>query len=193
MATSQIRSRKDSRLAGLKRYFTGRPCPRGHVAERYTSSQGCVACAAERFAAVPPENKRAYVRHYRTGGKYRDYLARTRIERIARAAKRAAANPDATRESKRRWNRKNAHLWRDYYVAHQKRCRAAAPKWLTKEQRAEIRAIYQDAATRAGGPWEVDHIVPLKGRGVCGLHVPWNLRVIPQSENRAKGNKLIAY
>lgn len=38
---------------------------------------------------------------------------------------------------------------------------------------------------------EVDHIVPLKGKTVRGLHVETNLRVIPHTENRQKGNKLL--
>lgn len=41
-------SNRQSAIAyGLKRFFTGTPCRWGHVAERYTSSGGCIACIAE--------------------------------------------------------------------------------------------------------------------------------------------------
>lgn len=40
----ELMSRKDAKQAGLKRYYTGRVCPRGHVSERYVSTMGCVAC-----------------------------------------------------------------------------------------------------------------------------------------------------
>lgn len=63
----------------------------------------------------------------------------------------------------------------------------ASPQWLTKAQRAEIKRIYQNCP--AGH--HVDHIVPLRGRTVSGLHVPWNLQYLPAQENLKKGNKLM--
>lgn len=48
---------------------------------------------------------------------------------------------------------------------------------------AQRRALGEDA--------EVDHIVPLNGRAVSGLHVSWNLQILTRSENSRKGNRLI--
>lgn len=68
------------------------------------------------------------------------------------------------------------------------------PPWLTQEHLRQIRSRYAEARnlTRSGNvAYEVDHIVPLCGKSVSGLHVPWNLRVIPWHENRRKNNKVI--
>ena len=46
---------------GAARYFTGRPCRRGHVAERYASTRTCVECAAERCVEWQTKNKRKYL------------------------------------------------------------------------------------------------------------------------------------
>lgn len=71
-----------------------------------------------------------------------------------------------------------------------RRERRATPKWLTPWQRAWTNALYRQAKALSiltGEMHVVDHIVPLDGKIVCGLHVPWNLRVIHWLENSKKG------
>jgi hypothetical protein len=77
-------------------------------------------------------------------------------------------------------------------AAMTKRNRVAKPKWLSAEQMKEIHEIYKDMRTRnrvAGKiEYHVDHVVPLNGETVCGLHVPWNLEVVKAKDNIAKSN-----
>jgi hypothetical protein len=61
----------------------------------------------------------------------------------------------------------------------------AMPKWLTFEHKKEIKNIYSNCPKGQ----VVDHIVPLKEKIVCGLHVPWNLQYLGFIENIKKGNK----
>jgi hypothetical protein len=49
--THTIITRAEARLANLKRYFTGVPCGRGHISERYVVGCRCIACATERDAS----------------------------------------------------------------------------------------------------------------------------------------------
>ena len=66
----------------------------------------------------------------------------------------------------------------------------ATPTWLTEKHFKEIEQIYLLAKRMSetlNDKFEVDHIEPLQGKDVCGLHVPWNLRVITMQENRKKG------
>lgn len=69
----------------------------------------------------------------------------------------------------------------------------ATPPWLTESHIKEINSIYQfrkEINGMNGNSYHVDHIHPLKGKNFCGLHVPWNLQVISQKDNDAKGSKL---
>lgn len=79
-------------------------------------------------------------------------------------------------------------------AARKKHIKLATPKWLTKDQKLQIRAFYEEAErlkSETGVDYEVDHIVPVRGGIVSGLHVPWNLRVITAAENQKKNRKLL--
>ncbi|MGU3286458.1 hypothetical protein [Methylobacterium mesophilicum] len=64
------------------------------------------------------------------------------------------------------------------------------PPWVSI---SDILPFYQEAArltAETGTPHEVDHVIPLAGKGLCGLHVPWNLEVIPRAINRRKSARI---
>lgn len=65
----------------------------------------------------------------------------------------------------------------------------ATPKWVNW---GKVRAIYRQAKRLqdfTGVPMHVDHIVPLQGDNVCGLHWEGNLQILSASENIAKFNR----
>jgi hypothetical protein len=166
-------SRKDARAAGLSRYFTGKPCPRGHVAERYVANKSCVVCAD--IVANASRAKRA------------DYYASCRKAWVKNNPEKAAAYQLVS--TRKNPGKRNA-LTANYRSAKARR----APPWLDTEDQFLIDEVYDLAARRTkmlGFPWHVDHIIPLRGAKVSGLHVPWNLQVIPGVENVRKGNNFV--
>lgn len=97
-------------------------------------------------------------------------------------------NQDKVKASKQRWSKSNPKSelakCRRYQAAKLK----AIPEWITEEQLSGIKLFYKNCPK----DHEVDHIVPLQGKDVRGLHVPWNLQYLPVSANRKKSNKLAA-
>jgi hypothetical protein len=101
-------------------------------------------------------------------------------------------NPNRKKETARKEYKKNKHV----YIARVAKRKAAklkaTPSWLTEKQLNDINTIYKACAKiteRTGKAHHVDHIIPLQGVDVCGLHVPWNLAILPASMNLAKHNK----
>lgn len=88
---------------------------------------------------------------------------------------------------------RNKDRWVFIKANRRARLLKAAPVWLDSEYLWLINEVYELSALRnklTSIKWEVDHIVPLAGKNVCGLHVPWNLQVITRVENRKKSNIL---
>lgn len=128
------------------------------------------------------------IKHKEKIAAYRKEYEQVNKERIA--ALRAARLVER-REVKRLWRKNNLGL----VLADCAKRRAAkiqrTPEWLTDSDLERMKCMYQLAAMRnqeSGYAWHVDHIIPLQGEFVSGLHVPNNLRVIPAVENMRKNN-----
>ena len=103
------------------------------------------------------------------------------------ALERYRNDPSRWRDAKLRWEKKNPERTRWYVAARRARKRRASPPWLIDEDHNQMRSIYIQAVERG---LTVDHIIPLRGVTVCGLHVPWNLQLLTKTENCRKNNRL---
>ena len=113
----------------------------------------------------------------------RKYYRENRDKRLASIAAWKLSNPDKVKNTQKRFRDSNASVILAKTVRYQAAKRHRVPAWADLEK---IKAIYQEAA-RTG--MTVDHIVPLRGRLVSGLHVENNLQLLPGSVNYSKGNK----
>jgi 5-methylcytosine-specific restriction endonuclease McrA len=121
----------------------------------------------------------------------RRYYEQNREAVKARAASRPS---EEKKQHKIRYKEANPELYKALNSVRKRRHRAATPKWVTAEHKQTMRQLYLDAqklSKLTGERYVVDHIVPLINPEVCGLHVPWNLRVMTQEENLKKSNKLL--
>jgi 5-methylcytosine-specific restriction endonuclease McrA len=183
------KTRKEAKETGALFYFTGEPCSRGHVALRKVKGV-CVECMKEDWAV---DNAKRSLKPKTEAAKEaaKRYYKKNRAAVIARAAQRPKHEIQAYR---REYKKNHIDAVRADTSVRKRRHREATPKWITAEEKAAMRTMYMRArqlTKLTGERYVVDHIVPLRGETVCGLHVPWNLRVITQEENLAKSNKLV--
>jgi hypothetical protein len=181
-------NRKESQKLGIKYYFTGQPCIRGHIALRKTKGS-CLECMKEDWVI---DNKK---RSEKPKSEASKAAGKRYYEKNKEAVKaRANARPkNEVSQYKRKYKEANPELYKALTSVRKRRHRSASPPWLTKEHKLAMRQLYLQAMELTkitGERYVVDHIVPLISDVVCGLHVPWNLRVITQDENLRKSNKL---
>ena len=127
----------------------------------------------------------------------------------------AAANPEQVKASRAKWKAANADKRKAWELANPEKLRGYSnawakrnpakklelkrrrdtaklqrtPLWADHEKIADVYKIRAAAVELFEQPFDVDHIVPLRGKRVSGLHVHYNLQVLPQSKSRRKSNR----
>lgn len=123
-------------------------------------------------------------------------LRKKHCEHVKKYAEANKDNPDYIARRKaaaRRFRQKNKGKVNAWKANRDAAKIQACPKWLTTTQHDEITELYilaADLSWLCDGGLQVDHIIPLLGKNVRGLHVPWNLQIIPAIENNKKNNKI---
>ena len=186
-------TREEAKKTGSKYYFTGQPCKHGHISLRKTKG-ACLECLKVEWAKGN-ETRAEYFKQYNQSEASqkakKEYYERNKEQVIARAAARPVEQRRLHRE---KYKAQNPELYKAFTSVRRRRHKNATPKWITPEQKLAMRNLYlkaQELTKIAGERYVVDHIIPLMSPDVCGLHVPWNLRVITQEENLKKSNKLL--
>lgn len=159
----------------------------------------CKTCGVEKQIESFTKNSRCKdgVTHkcLSCSAEYHSEYYRNNTEQRAKAqkksvAKRRAEGKDVNKPS-REYNKRNPEYKRFYASQRKAHVKIATPSWLTGPQKAHIKRIYKLAQVMkdaTGSDYHVDHIIPLRGENVCGLHVPENLQVLRADLNLSKSN-----
>ncbi|AUR99449.1 hypothetical protein NVP1265O_70, partial [Vibrio phage 1.265.O._10N.286.52.F6] len=174
-----IISRAQAKEFGLMRYFTGTPCKRGHIDDRLTSTGVCRECS--KVSGRVSDKKR------RSNASRKDYM-KEYLSKYTQPMKnekgrdwyRRNAESERARSKVKREN--NAGYYQMKCAERRVRIKQQTPVWLDKEKVAKI----YEAANRMN--LEVDHVVPINSKLVCGLHTWDNLQLLNREENARKLN-----
>lgn len=149
----------------------------------------CKQCEAERSKAKYENRKPAQLikaKEWRETNK-EAYNASIKAWRIR--------NPGRHEQIIKEWSKRNPDKVNARWMKYDASKKHRTPAWLSEDELWMIEQAYDIAQKRTvafGFSWHVDHIVPLQGKTVSGLHVPWNLQVLTSKDNQIKSNKFSA-
>jgi len=98
---------------------------------------------------------------------------------------------DRHRKAQKQWEQKNPSSKYFYTAVRRARKKNATPAWADMDRIKYTYAHCHWLNKTFGHNMHVDHIVPLNGKNVCGLHVHTNLQIIPAEENMKKSNRVL--
>lgn len=179
-----IISKATALARGLPRYFTGRPCRRGHIAERYTLSLACVECKTLHSRSYYNDNKEHIDRQTNERGKQRRRENPEHERALQR--QRYAKNPQRANKYMQEWKIKNPGK-KSIYARKCEARRKGAPGAYTVDDILDIkkqqkdRCAYCTVSIRAA--FHIDHIIAI-ARG--GSNDRKNIQLLCAKCNRSK-------
>ena len=177
----------EARKAYLKAYAARNPAY-GRVKAWRKANPEKRAAQLQRYAELHPNELAAKYQRY----KEKNQEKILEMDRVV-SAKYRASHPERVSASKKKYAQENKDAI-NAAVAKRKAAKLQrTPSWLTEDDLWMIEQAYELAVIRTevfGFAWHVDHVYPLQGKLVSGLHTPCNLQVIPWQENLRKGNRL---
>ena len=137
---------------------------------------------------------RAYAKKYRERNlercalESREWRAKNKDRAAENFRRWREENPEVARAAQREWHARNPHMNAAYCRERKAKTLNAVPAWADAEEISRVYAVAR-AYRDAGVDVQVDHVVPLANKNVCGLHVADNLQIIFSSDNASKGNR----
>jgi hypothetical protein len=167
----EIITLKEAREQKLTYYYTGVLCKQGHVCKRIVSSRACYDCTLGRHKSWQEDN-RSKISDYNKNYRFDNPV--DLIENRKKTRERNKINPQPNRDRANKWARDNPARVN------------ACPKWVDI---GKLMEVYKACPTG----YHVDHILPLQGRLITGIHVPSNLQYLTPIDNSIKHNKFEPY
>ncbi len=169
-----------------------------NITSKYGLQRNCKECnklyREENKEKVASTKKKCYQNNIiNTKNNHKMYYSKNKSSILVKVRDYRENNKELIAKTKKECYLKKPHV----YAAQKARYRSSkynsTPSWLSDLDIACMREFYEIASmfkSYTGLEYHVDHIVPLQGKTVCGLHVPWNLQVLPAADNIRKSNKL---